>query len=446
MNRRILASLVSALLVTGCGSQLDLDSEAVEQLDAGVAISWMALLQKVVKEEGLPPTSGSRTIVYLSIALYEGCIVGDPTYRSLAGQLNDLPTLPAPSPLPSGATPYDSAAVANRAAAVVMRGLLPGMFLPTSTTGPFAIQAINGTEQGWNARRQNAVPMDVWQRSFDHGDALGAAIVAWANNDGFAAVNAAQATYVPPIGPGLWIPTPAGLRRALHPLWGTLRTFVVADGDEFAPPAPPVFSSDPASAFHAEEREVYDIVNNLTAEEEEIAKWWADDPVATCTPPCHWVNIVSQICARDNLPQALTAEAYVRVGLAVGDGFITCWQAKYAHNQIRPVTYIREWIDGDWMPLLETPPFPDYISGHGTQSAASAAVLTDLFGVMSFVDTTHVNRGLHERFYSSFADAAAEAALSRLLGGIHIRSSNDTALLVGDAVGQAIIARVQFRN
>ena len=232
-------------LVLGCGSHLELTRRPIAQFNAGIVVDWMDLLQTVVRNEGLPPTSASRLYAYGSIALYEGCIVGDPAYNSLAGQLNGLAALPAPDPLPSAATPYDPATVANRACAVVVRGLAPAMYLPTSTTGPFANQAINSMEQTWNAYRQNALPMDVWTRSNAYGDALGVALLAWANADGFAAVNAVQATYVPPIGPGLWIPTPTQFRRALQPAWGNMRTFVLATSDEEAPPAPPPLLSRP---------------------------------------------------------------------------------------------------------------------------------------------------------------------------------------------------------
>jgi len=434
------------LLATGCGSKLELQTRPLAQFASGVAVDWMDLVQFVVKSEGLPPTSASRLFAYAGVALYEGAIVGDAAYASLGGQLNGLSSLPAPSPAPSPATPYDPAAVANRAIAVVVRGLAPGMYLPTSTTGPFANQAINGMEQVWNARRQEAVPMDVWTRSFNHGDALGAALLAWANADNFSTVNPVQNTYVPPIGPGLWIPTPPQFRRALQPAWGNMRTYVLVDSDECAPPPPTPFSTDPSSAFFAENLEVYEAVNNLTPEQREIALFWSDDPVATSTPPGHWVNIVSQLCVRDDLPLTVAADAYARVGLAVGDAFISCWRAKFVHNLIRPISYIQEHIDNDWQSLLGTPPFPEYTSGHSTQSGAAATVLTDLFGNVEFADWTHVPRGLPVRFFSSFHDAADEAAISRLYGGIHFRPAIELGVEQGRCIGDLIVSRVTFRN
>ncbi len=401
----------------------------------------MDLVQFVIKQEILPPTSASRLLAYASVALYEGAIAGDPSYNSLGGQLNGLPPLPAAPP-----DPMDAAAVANRTIAQLLRGIVAPIYLPTSTTTSFSNQAINSMEQVWNARRQQAVAADVWTRSAAHGDALAAALVAWANADGFGAVNAAQGAYVPPIGPGLWTPTPTAFRRALQPEWGTLRTFALVDGDECAPPPPTPYSTDPASPFHREALEVYDAGAGLTPQQREIALHWSDDPGVTSTPPGHWVSIVSQICVRDDLPLAVAAEAYARVGLAVGDAFISCWRAKYAHNYVRPVTYIQERIDAHWQPLLGTPPFPEYPSGHSTQSGAVARVLTDLFGVIAFADWTHAERGLPVRFFVSFDQAADEAAISRLYGGIHFRPAIDLGVEQGRCIGQRILDRVTFRT
>jgi hypothetical protein len=440
------AALLIFLGALGCGSKLEIETRWTAHFDAAVVVEWMDLCGFAVKQERFPPTSAARLYAYAAIALYEGAIVGDPSYNSLAGQLNGLDSLPAPSPPPSPASPYDPATVANRACAVVVRGLAPQMFLPFVTTGPLTIQAINGMEQDWNARRQVAVPADVWQRSFDHGDALGQALLAWANADGWSVVNPAQNTYVPPIGPGLWIPTPPSFLRALQPQWGSLRTFVLVDADEIAVPPPTPFSTDPASPFFAECLEVYTAVNSLTQTQREIAEFWSDDPGLTSTPAGHWVSIVSQLCVRDDLPLQVAAEAYARVGLAVGDAFIACWRVKYLHNLLRPVTFIHEHVDRNWTPALGTPPFPEYTSGHSTQSGAVATVLTDLFGDVAFADFTHASRGFPVRFFASFHHAAAEAAISRLYGGIHFRPAIDVGIDHGRAIGERIVARVAFRN
>jgi hypothetical protein len=139
---------------------------------------------------------------------------------------------------------------------------------------------------------------------------------------------------------------------------------------------------------------VYNVGRSLTDEQKAIAGYWADGAGATGTPPGHWIAIVSQLSRNKRLSLAEAAEAYARVGIAVHDAFICCWHAKYVYNLQRPVTYIRNNIDGGWLPFIGTPGFPAYTSGHSTQSGAAAAVLSDMFGTESFTDTTHTDHGL----------------------------------------------------
>ena len=189
---------------------------------------------------------------------------------------------------------------------------------------------------------------------------------------------------------------------------------------------------------------------NLTDEQKTIADYWSDGAGATGTPPGHWIAIVSQLARRHALSLATVAEAYARVGMAVHDAFIACWDTKYLYNLQRPVTYINEHLDPAWTPYLITPEFPSYHSGHATQSGAAARVLTAMFGRLAFTDTTHTDHGLvppqAPRTFRSFAEAAAEAALSRLYGGIHYAFDNDNGLSSGRCIGDRIRERVQFKK
>jgi len=211
-----------------------------------------------------------------------------------------------------------------------------------------------------------------------------------------------------------------------------LRPFVLTSGEECAPPPPPAYSEDPASEFHGLATDVYTITLNLTDEQRTIANYWADNAGSTGAPPGHWIAIVGQI-ARNHGPSLMAAaEAYTRVGLAVADAFISCWQTKYTYNLLRPVIYIQDVIDPTWGPLLVTPSFPSYTSGHATQSGAAAVVLTDMFGVVAFTDTLFTDHNLvppqAPRAFISFEEAAEEAALSRLYGGIHYLFDNNKGL------------------
>jgi membrane-associated phospholipid phosphatase len=199
--------------------------------------------------------------------------------------------------------------------------------------------------------------------------------------------------------------------------------------------APPDYSEDKTSPFYAEALEVYRRGKNLSAEERAIARFWSDDPMLSPTPPGHWISIALQIIEHDKPDLEKSVDVLARLGVVLADAFIGCWEAKFQYDLLRPVTYIRRLIDPKWEPLLITPPFPEYPSGHSTQSAAAAAVLTKLFGEnFAFEDRTREGDGLKPRSFASFSAAASEAGISRLYGGIHFRSAIERGLAQGQCV------------
>ncbi len=200
-------------------------------------------------------------------------------------------------------------------------------------------------------------------------------------------------------------------------------------------PAPTAFSDEPGSPFHAEAMEVYQTSRVLTAEQAAIARFWADDAMLSRTPPGHWMSIALAELDRDGAELSRQAEVLARLGVAVADAFIACWHEKYIHRLVRPVTYIRRTIDPAWTPLLNTPPFPEYPSGHSTVSGASAEVLSALFGEdHAFEDRTTTSEGLPPRSFPSFWAAAEEAGISRFYGGIHFRPAIELGLEQGRCV------------
>ena len=225
---------------------------------------------------------------------------------------------------------------------------------------------------------------------------------------------------------------------------------VLTSGSECPPVSHPEFSTNNGSDFYAAALEVYNVGVGLTTEQKTIADYWADGPGATGTPAGHWIAIVSQIARNDRLTLTRAAEAYARVGIAVNDAFIACWNAKFVFNLQRPVTYIRANINATWSSYIVTPNFPTYTSGHSSQSGAAAGVLTAMFGIKGFTDTTHTDHGLvpalTPRTFNSFDEAAAEAAISRLYGGIHYTFDNANGLVCGQCIGQKIQERVSFSN
>lgn len=401
-----------------------------ERFEADVAVAWFDLLNGLIRAERLAPPVASRRIGYAGVALYETIQPGIPGHRSLGGQLNGLGALPSAEKLKKHHWPM----AANAALARVLRGLFAG-------ASADSLAAIDGLEQQLAAALGKLNKHDR-ERSAARGRAVADAVLAWSADDGLAAWNACP--YTPPVGPGLWEPTLPAFAPALQPCWGKLRPFVLHSGAECAPPAHTAYSADPASAFYAQGLEVYQTTTNLTPEQLAIALFWADNPGQTATPPGHWVAIVGQIARAQSLSLDVAAEAYARVGIAVADAFISCWHAKYAYNLLRPITYVRQNIDAAWLPPLATPPFPEYTSGHSVQSGAASTVLTDLFGALPFTDDTHAALGYPARSFDSFDEAAEEAAVSRLYGGIHFRDGIDLGVDQGRCIGDTILHRVSF--
>jgi hypothetical protein len=416
---------------------LDQSKKSADEFPSDVASAWFELLYDVVKAQATPPPPASRIYGITSVALYESIVAGTEEHQSLVGQLNSLTAVP----LPEKNKKYHWPTVANAVLASTIRGLYPTISQP-------ALAVINNLEQSFAFQYKTVVPAPEYQRSVAHGQAVATAILEWAATDGFSTYN--NCSYVPLLVPGAWKPTPPLFNpKPLQPCWGLIRPMVLTSGKECAAAVHPSFSTETTSDFYAAALEVYSVNLNLTQEQKTIANYWADSPGTTGTPPGHWFAIVSQIARNDDLSLTEAAEAYARVGIAVHDAFILCWNMKYATNLQRPVTYINDNVDTSWAPYIPTPNFPTYISGHSTQSGAATTVLTDMFGVMSFTDTTHTDHGLvppqEPRTFNSFAAAGAEAAVSRLYGGIHFSFDNDDGLASGQCIGQAIHDRVNFK-
>jgi hypothetical protein len=409
-----------------------------DDFPSDVASAWFDRLYDVVKTEAISPPVASRLYGIAAVTLYEAIVPGSRAHRSLVGQLNALAFIPQLDPHKK----YHWPTAANAALARVSRGLFPD-------ASSASVDAIDALEEAFAMPFQASVAPLVYARSVTQGQAVADAILAWAVTDGFTILS--NCPYSPPVGPGLWVPTPPTFTpNPLLPCWGELRPLVLTSSEECAPPPPPAYASASTSVFYANALEVYQTNLHLMDEQQTIAEYWADNPGATGTPPGHWIAIVGQLARTQSLSLMAAAEAYARVGLAVADAFISCWQTKYTYNLLRPVSYLQAVIAPDWLPLLVTPSFPSYTSGHSTQSGAVATVLTDLFGVKAFTDTTHIDHGLTPpqtpRTFNSFDEAAEEAAASRLYAGIHYPFDNDNGLAQGRCIGQVILDRISFQR
>ena len=246
-----------------------------------------------------------------------------------------------------------------------------------------------------------------------------------------------------PKGEGKWVPTNPIRQQQLPllPEWGNIRTFAMPSGATCPTPGNPAFSTEPDSQFYKEASEVYETVKNATPEQMAIARFWSDDPMLSMTPPGHWVSIALQVAERADLSLDDNVDLLARMGIAMSDAFVGCWHDKFVYNLVRPITYIKKDIDPKWEPILNTPPFPEYPSGHSTVSGAMDAVLTAFFGEnYAFEDKTGSPDGRNPRNFKSFHEAAEEAGISRLYGGIHFRSAIVDGLAQGRCIGAYTIA------
>ncbi len=390
--------------------------------------NWYRLILELVRHTATyTPPVASRAFAYLGITAYESLASGNPAMTSLAGQLNALTPLPV-----CGDGTHDDAAVLQSAMTAAVRAFF-------ANTGPTGQRAMNAMQKQLDSGLSNLDP-EIAARSAAHGQAITAHILDWSLTDGGAVVEnmGFPMEYTLKEGPAHWVPSSL-IRQQQAPLlpnWGNNRTFAMKDGAACGLPPHPEYSEDPASEFYLQAAEVVTTKAKLTPEQKLIARFWSDDPMLSPTPPGHWISIALQIIERDALDAVRSADLLARLGIAVADGFIGCWNAKFQYDLLRPVTYIRRVIDKKWEPLLITPPFPEYPSGHSTQSGAAAAVLTAFFGEgFAFSDATHVDDGIPARDFPDFWAAASEAAMSRMYGGIHFRAANENGLEQGRCIG-----------
>ncbi len=406
---------------------------------ANVAIDWFLLsLQLAQQTPGFSPPVAARAFAYLGLTLYEAVVPGMPGHQSLAGQLNELSSLPWAQP----DEPLHWPTVANAALATMTR-----MMWPTASAENKA--RIDLLERNIPLKHSAdfdpaSVTPETANRSDSFGRLMAMAIMTWARTDGgheaWGPLRRSRQPYVPPSGEGQWTATPPAFAAPLLPYWGSNRPMVLASAADCPAPPPPPYAEVPGSAFYAEGQEVHRIATQATQAQRQFALYWADDPGKTPTPAGHWMHITGDILKAKKASLAEAAETYARLGPAMSDAFVASWHTKYTVNLLRPVTYVQLVIDSNWVPtLMDTPAFPEYPSGHSVQSSAAAGVLGALLGERyPFTDNTHNDRGWGPRSFDSFKAAADEAALSRLYAGIHFRSG----VVGGQAQGQCVAQRV----
>ncbi len=429
---RITLILSSFLLLalTGCSRH-----KTIRLPDAEIIHQNQDQLTQVIIYDVFTPPVASRLYVYSALAAYEAIRFSQEGSASIAEKLNGFDKMPQPEK----GKQYDFTLAASKAFFNVVRNVKV-----------FSVDSLNSYEESLYSSFKEQYDDSVYSRSLSFGDEVAVAILAAAKNDGYFQ-SRGKPKYLGSNDPGKWRPTPPDYLDGVEWCWNTMKTMVMDSAAQFMPARPPLFSLDTTSLYFKSLREVYTISKNLSEEEMEIARYWDDNPFVIehsghmmfgnkkITPGGHWMGICAIASKQSGADAVKTAKAYALTALALYEGFISCWDEKYRSSYIRPVTAINEIIDPAWMPFLQTPPFPEYTSGHSTITACAATVLTKLFGDnFAFLDTSDLKYIGMQRHFNSFNEAAAEASISRVYGGIHYRFSVDIGAEQGKKLGQFI--------
>jgi hypothetical protein len=426
--------VVALLLATvGCNTRAANDVSSVDVLLANED----QLTQVIIYDVFTPPVS-SRIYVYASLASYEAIRHANSGTTSITDKLHGF----APMPQPEAGKQYDYTLAATKAFFTSVRKMV------------FSVDSLNKYENSVYNRYKQQLDKETYERSVLFGEAVGKQVLARAMNDGYIK-SRGKPKYLGANEPGKWQPTPPDYLDGVEWCWNTMLPLVLDSASQCKPPAPPTYSTDTASIFFREAREVYTIGKNLTEEQKTIAIYWDDNPFVIehsghmmfgnkkITPGGHWMGIAAIAAKQSKVDAVVAARGFALTSVALYDAFIACWDEKYRSSVVRPVTVINELIDKNWIPFLQTPPFPEYTSGHSTITAAAAEVLAAIYGKnYAFLDTSDLAYIGMQRQFNSFEEAAAEASISRVYGGIHYRNSVDQGAVAGKKVGQLIIERV----
>lgn len=433
----IILSVVFTLIIAPINFAQD-EFSYIWDADATFANDWMLQVYELVRDNGINAPGASRIYGYTAIAMYEGFVNGMLENFSIGGQMERLPLLP----YPDEDLVYDYPSIANASISTVVTGLMEEANASDETT----FTRIEDMRERQTELRLEDIEEDVVERSLELGDEIGGVLLDWISKDNYGPTRKLE--YKMPVGADyMWEVTTEG-QPALEPFWSEIRPFGLVYSSQCNEPLRLDFSTDPDSTFYAHAQEVLETSDNLTEEQQEIARFWVDSPELTGLPSGHWIMIAMQYAEQSDLSLGRAVEMYTLLGMALSDSFISAWDAKYEVNLLRPVTYINRYQRRNWAPYIQSPPFPEYPSGHSVASGAAAEILMVMFGQVAFTDRTPIING-HEnlqRDFFSFEHAAQEAAFSRLYGGIHYRAAIELGLRQGRCVAQQVLNNVRLRS
>ncbi len=424
------------LLLLNCSCQ-QRKSPQLTNVEIGNVINQMTEL--MIHDITNPPLA-ARFFSYACLAGYEVVAENNATYQSMHGIVRDYPAIAKPDSIGG----YSSQIAAVLAMIETAKKMQPSGSL------------LNNYEDSFiNSCKNKGYSNETVQQSLKYAQAISKAILKYAKADGYNKISNLP-RYTPINKEGCWYPTPPAYIAAIEPYFNTVRPFLLHSASQFRVLPPTLFSKNKNSAFYklmyANYRQDGD---SLSDDHRNIAAFWDCNPFAVqdeghlmiglkkISPGAHWLGITNIVCGQTNksFEEAMFIHTVVAMGLM--DSFMACWDEKYRSNRIRPETAIRQLIDVHWKPLLQTPPFPEYLSGHSCISTTSAVILSHYIGNnVGFTDTTEVRYGLPTRHFNSFMQAADEAAISRFYGGIHFMDAIEQGVAQGKEVGEWVVKKL----
>ncbi|MEK6477480.1 vanadium-dependent haloperoxidase [Catalinimonas sp. 4WD22] len=439
-GRAYILSLWMGIMAFGCTQEQaelpELRNEDIRRL--------MAKVTEVMVHDVTNPPLAARFFAYINLSGYEVMVQHvhaghDSTLQSMAGVLNEFPEITKPDI--EGHSPSLSALLAMMETAQKIQ--------PSGSM----IEAYE--QQFLDSCKRLGYSEEVIAQSKNYAQDISKQVLAYVKNDRYREISN-YPKYTPLEGKGHWYPTPPAYFAAVEPHFNTVRPLTMDSASQFKPAPPAEFSEDKDSPYFQMLMEVYEEGESLPQEHRRIASFWDCNPFAMqnnghlmvglkkISPGAHWMGITSIACEKANKSFSESVKLHTVVAVGLMDAFISCWDEKYRSNRIRPETAIRKYIDPTWEPLLQTPPFPEYTSGHSTISGASAYILTYYLGDnFSYTDDVEVGYGIPARDFTSFMAAAKEAAVSRLYGGIHYRDANENGTAQGLKVGEWVINTIE---
>jgi hypothetical protein len=403
---------------------------------AAVLHELNSLLINTVMVDFFTPPVASRIYTYPNIAFYECIRLDDPSMQTLSGRITGLGTLPAPA--------------ANNKI---------DNFVAAAVSFSYVAQNLVGSESKLENWRQKFIDSILYNKSnaeliknsILYGKLVADNIFAWAKKDNYNE-SRGMSRFTVSKETGTWQPTPEDYSQAIEPHWKTIRPLTLSSSSQFSPAEKLEYSLKKKSLFYKSMMEVYETVKKLDTTQKAIAKYWDDNPnvsvnmghlnyfIHKISPGGHWLMIAKQACEEKKETVTRASLAYTLTSIAVFDGFISCWDEKYNTNLVRPITVINDHVDKNWLPYIQTPPFPEFTSGHGVISNAAAAVLTGLFGDnYAFTDATEIPFGNETRNFKSFYEASTEVSWSRVYGGIHYPATARISIVQGKDVGTHVL-------